>query len=1749
MQLRHLKCILPPQEGFSKVTSLTWSSNNQRLAAVTTDRVVHLFDENGERKDKFSTKPGDSKGPKNYIVRGMAWSPDSTRLAIAQSDNTLFVYKLGLDWGEKKSICNKFHQSSSITCVVWPNNKPNEVVYGLAEGKIKIGILKSNKPATLYAHPEGSYVVSICATPDGNCIITGHLDGSLYRYYFDDGTGAASHGKLVHHVCVPYALACGISLVAAGSDCKVVFYSLDGVPQKTFDYSSDEAAREMTTAAFNPSGETVVVGSFNRYYVFSYNIHKKSWEDVGVKVIDNYYTVTALEWKPDGSRLSTGSLCGAIDLYDACIRRQLYQGKFEFTYVSNSQVIVKRMSSGTRIVLKSHFGYEVQRINIYRERFLVGRTPETLLLGDLESCKLSEVPWNGSGNEKYFFDNEQVCMIYNAGELSLVEYGTNELLASCRTEHMSPYLISVRLNEARGRHVAQNKKIAYLIDLQTIRILDLLTGSPVATISHDMRIDWLELNRRGTHLLYRDKGQKLHLYNLQGQERTTLLNYCSYVQWVPDSDVVVGQNRGNLCVWYNINTPERVTVFPIKGDVEDIERSKGRTEVVVDEGINTVSYALDESLIDFGSAIDDHDYAGAIDILDPLELTPETEAMWQQLSKMALDEGELLIAERCFAALGDIAKARYLHKINKIREKVALEMGTSGMEHFQVKAKLALLQKQYKMAEMYLLEQGKVDETMQMYTDLHRWEEAIDVAEAKNHPDTDNLRRNHYQWLLQTGQEESAARVKEKEGDYLGAISLYLKGGLPGRAAQVVNSHSDFSYSSDLLESIAASLSKAGMHEKAGDFFEKLGRPERAKESFRKGKAFRRAVELARRHFPHDVVVLEGEWGDWLAQQKQLDAAINHYIEAGQSLKAIDAAIEARQWSKAVQIVEQQDQQVAIPYYKRIARHYEQAKSYEEAERYYVQAEMPSEAVEMYSRAGKWEAAHRVAVRFMSDQEMTVLYTKRARELEAMGKYKDAEKTYLTVKEHDLAINMYKKAGMFDHMIRLVSTYRKDLLAETHIHLGQKLQSDGLLRQAEHHYLEAKDWRSCVSMYREVGNWEEAIRIAKAYGGPTASKQLACAWAAAVGGEEGARLLTRNGLVEQAIEYAMESGAFALAFELTRASMSHKLPEVHLKYAMFLEDEGRFKEAEEEFAKADKPKEAIDMYMHQQDWGSAMRVAEMYDPASIPEIQVACASVFMEQEKWAQAEQLFLRAKKPELALQMYRDQHKWEDAIRIAEDYIPSKVQEVHLELSQAMRSGNADRGKGGGAAAAGGGDTAESLAAKAAQLERQRDFAGAIECLLKITVDKARDADYCEEMWVKAVNLAMTQEKRRTPEVVGVVSRRLVEIGRLETAAELNEGVDMYEAAIDIYIKGNMWDKAKALGEQAGPTLKKRVDDQYMQHLMANEKADDLVEHGNVLAGIDLYARQGDWNKVHELARQQGPQVVAKYALRHAKQCVQAGEFVEAVDVFARYGTPCEPAQFELYKRIAREVVSTPKLVSLKTLADLKEMFYKLVNTMRASADTNAASLNDMERMLRLAHYSHLKEFCKQQGMMDIAAKLSVSLLRYIGDIPADKAFYEAGVLCKEIGVQNLAFVFLNRYLDLTEAMDDGSAIENSDFVDTDIPYDFALPEVHYLDEEKREEVRDKVLELSMNQQVDQSLTLIPCDSCGSDKYIASLVCPSCKTESIPCIVTGYPVTHKQHVMCKSCDMPAVREDFNTYVVKCRTCPWCNNSQNPIY
>eukprot|EP00798_Chlamydomonas_sp_ICE-L_P014196 gene14196-20166_t len=507
-------------------------------------------------------------------------------------------------------------------------------------------------------------------------------------------------------------------------------------------------------------------------------------------------------------------------------------------------------------------------------------------MGDLESCRLSEVEWNGDGQEKFIFDNDDVCIVACAGELTVVSYGRNEtaesygrneVLGVFRTENMHPTLLSAVCQEGMvtaGPGATPEMRpvmacFAYLIDLQTVRITDMVTKT--------------------------------------NEERTTLLNMCSYVQWVPQTDVVVAQSRQNLCVWYSINNPDRVSMFPIKGELTDIERNGDRTEVIVDEGINTVSYALDEQLIEalthirFASAMGEQNFAAAVRVLEPLELAPETEAQWMELSELALQQGQVVIAERCYAALGDVARTRFLHRIVKMAQRAELEQpGSNGFEHPSVLAQLAVLNKQWAAAESILLQHGRVDEALVMYQEAHRWEDAIRVAVSARHPDADALKTRYYRWLLDTG-------------------------GLPARAAAVVMQNKG-SNDPAVVEDILQSLARANLYERQGELYEHLGRSRDALDAYRRGHAYRRAIDLARREFQGAVIQIEEEWGDWLMVQKQMDAAINHFIEAGK-------------WEAAQKVARGYLTDAEMRgFYRKKAREFEATNKFKEAEKEFVMA-------------------------------------------------------------------------------------------------------------------------------------------------------------------------------------------------------------------------------------------------------------------------------------------------------------------------------------------------------------------------------------------------------------------------------------------------------------------------------------------------------------------------------------------------------------------------------------------------------------------------------------------------------------------------------------------------------------------------------------------------------------------------------------------------------------------------------------------
>ncbi|KAF0720279.1 hypothetical protein AaE_010341, partial [Aphanomyces astaci] len=694
-------------------------------------------------------------------------------------------------------------------------------------------------------------------------------------------------------------------------------------------------------------------------------------------------------------------------------------------------------------------------------------------------------------------------------------------------------------------------------------------------------------------------------------------------------------------------------------------------------------------------------------------------------------------------------------------------------------------------------------------------------------------------------------------------------------------------------------------------------------------------------------------------------------------------------------------------------------------------------------------------------------------------------------------------------------------------------------------------------------------------------------------------------------DYAIESGAFEHAFELARNCAPKKVPEVHLKHALFLEDEERFKEAEEEFIKAVKPREAVDMYIHQQDWQNAMRVAETNDPASVSDVFIAQARLWVERKEFTRAgtlpnliifpwlgawnvsvtiaflycwlvEGFFINAGKPELALAAYTEALMWTDAMRLAKRHLPHKLSEVNMAHQRAIFSGGAK--------------TKEELLEACEIWVSCQQYVQAIDAYLSITIEQLDNPTGLQEIWGLAVELASKHDRGRYKSVVEEVASRLLSMSMFDAAADYFKSIDKMSEALDCYLRTNNWVAAQKMCEQHAPELLPRLERAQQASAFgspSDSKKEDKAgssaagnsnshreddskdakgsstiitdakesgalseakESGNAL---EVWMQRGEWDKVLTSAAKHGPKSLAKYLVVRCSRLVEHDDADAAVNTINQYGIPLEADALEMVQVVVKKslgcavaVESTPEHAA--AVATIVKCLRKLIKELKAAKDMGTVA--KMEQFLLIAHYCSFKYAAQAAGLPDIACKISMSLLRFIGTLPADKMFYLAGAACREKKWLSPAFVFFNRYLDLTEAIDDGTTnnLDNSDFLGTDIPSprDFNVPEDQYLpDDSAREEIRDWVLTISMDQQVQEKLPEKPCPNCQASIYEGNLQCAECKTKFESCIITGFPVGAKTTVHCTNCKVIADRESWNKWIKQFGSCGWCSAPQKMSY
>ncbi len=143
-------------------------------------------------------------------------------------------------------------------------------------------------------------------------------------------------------------------------------------------------------------------------------------------------------------------------------------------------------------------------------------------------------------------------------------------------------------------------------------------------------------------------------------------------------------------------------------------------------------------------------------------------------------------------------------------------------------------------------------------------------------------------------------------------------------------------------------------------------------------------------------------------------------------------------------------------------------------------------------------------------------------------------------------------------------------------------------------------------------------------------------------------------------------------------------------------------------------------------------------------------------------------------------------------------------------------------------------------------------------------------------------------------------------------------------------------------------------------------------------------------------------------------AAKLDEAVDTLSKHAGPATEAAIGVYKRLVTRVLSRPFEEEgpghTATVSALRDVLFRLANQYR-SQPIDKKQHGEVLEMLMAAHFQNMLSTTKALGLKEIAAKCSVTLLKYPEYVPQDKAFYQAGMCCRENGNINLSFLLLNR------------------------------------------------------------------------------------------------------------------------------------------
>ncbi len=303
------------------------------------------------------------------------------------------------------------------------------------------------------------------------------------------------------------------------------------------------------------------------------------------------------------------------------------------------------------------------------------------------------------------------------------------------------------------------------------------------------------------------------------------------------------------------------------------------------------------------------------------------------------------------------------------------------------------------------------------------------------------------------------------------------------------------------------------------------------------------------------------------------------------------------------------------------------------------------------------------------------------------------------------------------------------------------------------------------------------------------------------------------------------------------------------------------------------------MYIHQKQWENAIRVSQIHEPNLIQQIYKAHGIVSQENNNLIDAEKWYIEGNSIEDAIKMYEDRLMYNDALRLAEQFMPSLVHQLRIkQMNTSTNTNNTN-------------NHMQSIINKANFYKENGNYDAAVDILLTLQYPQ-----HCEtikeivSIWEEAVNISMEKALINLPNTIKYVAKQFNEIGEFEKSAQYYLEINDHISACNSFLNGNMFEKAREIckmydNNNNNNNIMNEIDQKYEEYLLSNENDNNnnKLESINPSLATKIYGDQNKWNLAYKVASQHGGKfAVQNSAYKHSQSLFKHGEYIESSMLF---------------------------------------------------------------------------------------------------------------------------------------------------------------------------------------------------------------------------------------------------------------------------